>query len=519
MSRSDFGTLRHVVVIVGALALAATVLSPVEANALVVDPHQVSVSTDGEAGDGFSFDPATSADGRYIVFTSDATNLASGDTNGVTDVFLRDRIAGTTVLVSRVSTAANARSYDGSVSDDGRYVAFTSEASNLAGGPAGPDVFVKDLVTGGVTRIGNGATDARMSGNGLYVAYHVGTGVRRFDRVAGTSVAVNGGAHPSISASGRYVVTQSADADGPAYLYTDLQAGTTTDLLADAKGSPGWAPGVDSGAPVISSTGRYAAFHTDATGLDPADGAATDDIYLVDTTTGAYIRATGELAGEWTPRAWDSFGSGDPAGFGMSGNGRILAFWIYEVPESEFSELISFDRVTGLASQVQVDYDGSAALSNTGSRIAYNSVSQVFTGGVPTCTITGTDGPDVLTGTAGPDVICGGGGDDKIEGLGGDDVLAGGEGTDTVSFTHASSRVWVRLHAWFARGAGHDEVHGFENIDGSPFNDTLVGDYQVNRLRGYAGDDSLEGRRGDDSCIGGAGTDTSHSCVTNVGIP
>ena len=360
-----------------------------------------------------------------------------------------------------------------------------------------------------------------MSGNGRFVAYVVGSGTRRFDRVDGTSVPVNAGEHPAINSSGRYVVTQSSDADGPAYLDTDLQSGTTTDLLADAKASPDWSWGSEAGAPVLSSTGRYAAFHTDATGLNADDDTISDDIYLVDTTNGTYIRATGEFRDAFTPRSWDQdqFDHADPAGFALSGNGRVLAFMIAEVPFAEFQDMVTLDRVTGLVSRVHQDFSGSAAFDNAGTRIAYANESDVFTGGVAACTVDGTDGPDVLTGTSGADVICGRGGDDTIEGLGGDDVLAGGPGTDTVSYVHSTHRVWVRMYAWFARGAGEDEVFGFENADGSSFDDTLNGDFQVNRLRGYAGNDTFEGRSAADTCIGGAGTDTSHSCETTVGIP
>lgn len=515
MSRSDFDIRRRIVT-VGALTLAATVLAPVHASASVVDPSQVSVNTAGDTGNGYSSDPATSATGRYVVFTSEASNFAAGDTNGVSDVFIRDRTAGTTRLVSRGSTAANGASYDGTVSSDGRYVAFTSDATNLAGGVAGPDAFVKDLVTGTVTRVGNGASGARISANGRYVAYAVGTGTRRFDRVAGTSVPVNGGGDPAISADGRFIVSRSTEADGPAYLYTDVQAHTTRDLLTPAKASPGWSAGVEAGAPLISSSGRYAAFHTDATGLEPADAAISDDVYLVDTTNGDYIRATGEFREAFSP--WDRFSDGgDLAGFALSGNGRVIAFTIYEVPTAEFQQVVTLDRVTGLVTAIA--YEGTAALSQNGSLAAYTGSIDVYAGGVPTCTIDGTDGPDILTGTPGPDVICGRGGDDKIEGLDGDDVLAGGPGTDTVAYTHSDHRVWVRLYGWFARGAGQDELHGFENVDGSSFNDTLNGDYQVNRLRGFAGDDKFEGRQGDDTCIGGAGNDQSHSCTVIVGIP
>jgi hypothetical protein len=100
-----------------------------------------------------------SADGRYVVYESNATNLAAGvtDTNGVSDVFLLDRTTGTTTLVSHQSSngvvAANDKSVSPFISGDGRYVAYTSSASNLVDGqtavpPAHTNLFVYDRLTG-----------------------------------------------------------------------------------------------------------------------------------------------------------------------------------------------------------------------------------------------------------------------------------------------------------------------------------------------------------------------------------
>ena len=98
--------------------------------------ERVSVASDGAQGDGPSFDPATSADGRFVAFISHATNLVPGDTNGRDDVFVRDRQAGTTELVSVGAGGAQANGSSGdfgrvAISADGRFVAFDSSASNL----------------------------------------------------------------------------------------------------------------------------------------------------------------------------------------------------------------------------------------------------------------------------------------------------------------------------------------------------------------------------------------------------
>ncbi|MEV4724593.1 TolB family protein, partial [Micromonospora humida] len=96
-----------------------------------------------------SYGPALSADGRYVVFGSDATDLVARDTNGVPDVFLRDLRAGTTVRVSLSAGGrqANDHSYQGAVTPDGRQVAFASGATNLVPGDTNGviDVFLRRL--------------------------------------------------------------------------------------------------------------------------------------------------------------------------------------------------------------------------------------------------------------------------------------------------------------------------------------------------------------------------------------
>ncbi len=117
------------------------------------ETERVSVSSKGKQADGFSRDPSVSAEGRFVAFTSGATNLVPGDTNGFQDVFVRDRLTGQTRLVSVGfdATPADGASLGPSISRDGRFVAFASDASNLipAGAvPAGRDIYVRDLVTG-----------------------------------------------------------------------------------------------------------------------------------------------------------------------------------------------------------------------------------------------------------------------------------------------------------------------------------------------------------------------------------
>ncbi len=125
--------------------------------------ERVSVSSLGRQGNGASFLGANiSRDGRYIPFSSAASNLVPRDTNGAVDAYLHDRVAGQTIRVSVSSTGrqGNGDSQGAAVSDDGRYVTFPSLAFNLTAGDASTgdtltdgDVFARDLVRGRTVRV------------------------------------------------------------------------------------------------------------------------------------------------------------------------------------------------------------------------------------------------------------------------------------------------------------------------------------------------------------------------------
>ena len=109
--------------------------------------RRVSVSSTGQPGNNESYQPAISADGRYVAFGSLASSLVSGDTKGTEDVFVRDRELDTTrrVSVSSSGEPANNFSAGPAISADGRYVAFYSYATNLVAGDtnAAVDAFVR----------------------------------------------------------------------------------------------------------------------------------------------------------------------------------------------------------------------------------------------------------------------------------------------------------------------------------------------------------------------------------------
>src|SRR5688500_14383059 len=124
----------------------------------------VSLSSAGRQARGASFDPAISADGRHVAFASAAPDLVAGDDNGEVDVFVRDRKQGTTVLASVGPHGApgDGPSVAPSISADGRWVAFESDAGSLVAGDGNNtgDVFVHE-VHSGATRL------ISVAGNGL----------------------------------------------------------------------------------------------------------------------------------------------------------------------------------------------------------------------------------------------------------------------------------------------------------------------------------------------------------------
>ncbi|MER6350804.1 hypothetical protein ABT186_02850 [Streptomyces sp. NPDC001634] len=144
-------------------------------------------AVDGAQGDGDSMAPSISADGRHVAFESDATHLVPGDTNRLRDVFVKDVRTGLIVRLTAQGSGApaNAKAYQPALSANGRYVAFTSEwPYPVHSGPPGrqSDVYVRDLRTGRTTKVNVGldkgfgivSRDSSMCADGRYVAFVAG---------------------------------------------------------------------------------------------------------------------------------------------------------------------------------------------------------------------------------------------------------------------------------------------------------------------------------------------------------
>ncbi|MFJ5693865.1 DNRLRE domain-containing protein [Arthrobacter sp. NPDC093125] len=267
--------------------------------------ERVSVASDGTQGDDKSFFPAISGDGRYVAFQSLAPNLVPGDTNNDTDVFVHDRVTGSTepVGVASDGTLANRESVGAAISPDGRYVSFTSPADNLVPGDTNDadDVFVHDRVTGSTGRVsvandGTQANDpsgtAAISADGRYVAFtsfadNLVPGDTSFtwdaflhDRVTGSTVlisAANDTSGPTaISADGRYVAFQSLTWD---VLVHDRVTGSTEPISVATDGTQA---NDSSGPAAISGDGRYVAFPSTASNLVPGDTNGNSDVFVRD---------------------------------------------------------------------------------------------------------------------------------------------------------------------------------------------------------------------------------------------
>ena len=230
----------------------------------------VSVSSAGVKGNGDSSAPSISADGRYITFSSLAGNLVAGDTNGTSDLFLHDMQTGQTMRVNvnnNGDQAVGAQPTTAALSADGRYVVWSSVATNLVAGDtnASRDVFRRDLVSGVTTRVNVTPAGGQSAGD-----------------LAAFTIRV------TVSADGRYVSFNSAATDLVAgdtndtadAFVRDMVAGQTTRVNVGNAGeqSNGTATAQ---APVMSDDGRYVAWSSNATNLVAVDQNGTlSDVFL-----------------------------------------------------------------------------------------------------------------------------------------------------------------------------------------------------------------------------------------------
>jgi len=330
------------------------------------DTILVSRASNGDVADDDSFQASISANGRFIAFRSGATNLSNRDADAFEDIFVHDRKRKRTELVSVRSNggAANGGSFSPSISAGGRFVSFTSEATNLSGADDADDlvtdVFVRDRKTDKTTLIsrrsnggdgGNASSrESHISANGRFVAFgsdatnlsgaddptgDVGD-VFLHDRKKGRTELVsrrsNGGPGGnddsgddlSLSSDGRYVAFES---EATNLSNVDLDAADDV-FVMDRKRKklrlvsrlPGGGPAGDDDSqdPAISATGRFVAFESDATNFSGADEDATQDIFVSRLAGGKIRLASRSNSGDG--------GNDDSLSPAISDDGRHVVF-------------------------------------------------------------------------------------------------------------------------------------------------------------------------------------------------
>jgi len=335
----------------GLLVVSALMESP----ALAAAVERISVSTTGEQGNAdsgypgisFSTGPCVSADGRFVAFESQASNLVPGDTNGATDVFVRDRLTGLTERASVSSAGGQSDRYCGhpAMSADGRFVAFVSSGANLVAGDTNGtgDVFVRDRLSATTERASLGANGEQGNKQSSY---------------------------PAISGDGRFLAFMSeadnlvaGDTNGRVDVFVRDRLDTTTKRVSVS--SAGEQGNGDSGGgflPVaIAADGRFVAFPSDATNLVPGDANQTRDVFVHDLFTGetecVSVSSTGEHGNRCSDSWWGSLA--------ISADGRFVAFASQAtnlVPgDSGITDIFLRDRETATTQKVSVSSAGDPA--------------------------------------------------------------------------------------------------------------------------------------------------------------
>jgi hypothetical protein len=301
----------------------------------------VSVATNGAGADNLSTDPAISGDGGYVAFTSCSDNLVPGDTNKVQDVFVRDLRSGTTVLVSMSYNGVgpgNGASYCPAISSDGRFVLFRSVAWNLVSGWSSlsyENLFLHDLqlgtnyalthatsssvgspacamtpdgrfiafagpLTGSVTKLylwdsqviqlvytnaASGISNVAVSSDGNRIAYATAGTLYLVDRAGNTTRTIGpvaSGSHSRLrfSGDGRFLAYAAPLSGTNQVYFYDFQAAAT--LLVSTGCSSGGAAAGASDSTDISADGRFVAYRSAAGDIVPGDTNGVPDVFLYD---------------------------------------------------------------------------------------------------------------------------------------------------------------------------------------------------------------------------------------------
>ena len=454
--------------------------------------ERVSVGAGDVEGNSHSVSPSISADGRYVVFNSDASNLVANDTNGQTDIFVYDRDTDTIerVSIGTGSVEANGSSFTPAISADGRYVVFVSGASNLVADDTNgnDDIFVYDRDTDTIERVSVGASG-----------------------VEGDS----GSDAVTISGDGRYVAFRSAasnivadDTNGFEDIFVYDRDTDTIERVSNR--SSGVESNGDAGDIFsISADGTYVALASNASNLVTNDTNGEEDIFVtnrtvfldesigVDTFTGVRgVHASAfddTLFGSNTTSTIEQFfgGGGDDL---IDGRGGLDMALYFTGLDNNVTGGVTINMAAGnVTGDISVGTDTLRSVEFVrGSSFAdiYNATNFGAAGFLnPAVNNVGSNGTF-----------------NEIEGMGGSDTITG-NGNTRIAFYNATGGVTVDLAAGTAAGdssVGSDTITGgVSAIAGSQFVDTLFGggSAPTEMFDGRAGNDSFDGRGGFDQAI------------------
>jgi hypothetical protein len=333
--------------------------------------ERASVAGAAAEGNNESARTSLSADGRFVAFWSRASNLVPGDTNGVSDIFVRDTCLGASdcapstirVSVASESTQADEDSDGFSLSPDGRFVAFESFATNLVrddtnvledvfvhdtclGAPAGcsPSTFRVSVASDG-TQADDESFSPSLSATGRFVAFVSWASNLVADDTAGTPdlfvrdtclgapagctpsyFRVPGGAQPSLSADGRIVAFRSGDEIFVQDTCLGVLAGCSPSTVMASVASDGTRANSRSFTPSLSANGRFVAFESWATNLAAGDAFGNTDVFARDTCLGAPTGCAPSTI--WVSVPYDGIATSSSGSFSasLSADGRFIAF-------------------------------------------------------------------------------------------------------------------------------------------------------------------------------------------------